>query len=541
VTGTRTAKLVLLSVGLAACVLGAVLLAFRASYEEVAPAGDGDAPRRVILITVDGLRADRCSLLGYARQTTPQLARLAPLAAVFEAAQAQAPTSLASHASLLTSLDPRASGMRHPGHVLPEAAVTLAEVLRNQGHRTLGFVDGEELSRSAGFAQGFDVFDEGVLPGGGEVNGFVRYGARVGNSLLSLRAEKVFAWIHLRATYGPYLAEDDHLAALAGAPSVVPPGALEYGDPLPYLASLSIHDYLRIERHASFEELLDAYDAAVRRVDAAIGGFLAFLADRDLFHDSLIVIAGVHGESLLDRGLYVGHGLTVFQEEVAVPLVVKFPAGRHAGTRHAGVVRLLDVLPTICAATAAPLPVEAEGADLAALLAEGSASGSPHVATGEAVNLAAKGIDGVSGFTFYVRDGDRKYVAPPRLDLRQWYEDHLHRDRRAVSPPYDFAADPLRLRARVPLGARIFDLASDPSERRDLLAGAPDAEAMEAPWLERAAAAEERHARARERLKAGISEPSRDSEEEIERLFGAGLISADEREQRLEALRAARR
>ena len=55
------------------------------------------------------------------------------------------------------------------------------------------------------------------------------------------------------------------------------------------------------------------------------------------------------------RGLYVGHGLTAYEEEVGVPILVRFPGGRYAGVRNRGVVSLIDLFPTICAAASVVL------------------------------------------------------------------------------------------------------------------------------------------------------------------------------------------
>jgi glucan phosphoethanolaminetransferase (alkaline phosphatase superfamily) len=65
-----------------------------------------DRSTNVILISIDTLRPDHLGCYGYGRDTSPALDRLCQDAVVFEEAIAQAPSTLHSHASMLTSLLP---------------------------------------------------------------------------------------------------------------------------------------------------------------------------------------------------------------------------------------------------------------------------------------------------------------------------------------------------------------------------------------------------------------------------------------------------
>src|SRR2546425_819020 len=66
----------------------------------------------VILISVDTLRADRLSCYGYRRLSTPNIDALAKGGTLFSQVSAQAPLTLPSHASLLTSTYPSWSGIK---------------------------------------------------------------------------------------------------------------------------------------------------------------------------------------------------------------------------------------------------------------------------------------------------------------------------------------------------------------------------------------------------------------------------------------------
>lgn len=124
----------------------------------------------VILISIDTLRPDHLSCYGYKRQTSPHIDRLAEDGIVFRNARSQAPWTLPSHATMLTSLYPSSHGARvwvnsrllNPRGVadrLGEWNVTLAEILQAEGFRTAAFTSVTWMSPRFGFDQGFDEFN----------------------------------------------------------------------------------------------------------------------------------------------------------------------------------------------------------------------------------------------------------------------------------------------------------------------------------------------------------------------------------------------
>ena len=62
------------------------------------------------------------------------------------------------------------------------------------------------------------------------------------------------------------------------------------------------HDYLRLERFSSFEDLVATYDEGVASADAVLGELFQILRDSGLYDEALIVITSDHGESFLDHG-----------------------------------------------------------------------------------------------------------------------------------------------------------------------------------------------------------------------------------------------
>ena len=64
------------------------------------------APHGIILISFDTLRADHLGCYGYHRNTSPNIDSFAKESCVFDNAMVQAPNTLASHMSIMTSLYP---------------------------------------------------------------------------------------------------------------------------------------------------------------------------------------------------------------------------------------------------------------------------------------------------------------------------------------------------------------------------------------------------------------------------------------------------
>jgi len=128
----------------------------------------------IVLITVDGLRADRLPAYGGPAGATPNIDLLAARGIVFERAYTHSPLTLPAHAALVTGQLPFDNGVRDEGgYALKDQARTMAGLLRNRGFSTGAAVSSFLLRRTTGLAQGFSYYDaeipdqpldEGALP-----------------------------------------------------------------------------------------------------------------------------------------------------------------------------------------------------------------------------------------------------------------------------------------------------------------------------------------------------------------------------------------
>ena len=323
-------------------------------------------PRRpnVLLVVIDTLRADHLTPYGYGRDTSPEIARrLAAAGTVVEEASSQAPWTLPSVISFLTG--------RYPGELLrgstaygiPEGVPSLAERLAPLGYRTGAFVANPTLHAGNGVARGFETFYspppvlDSMLLHADSVN------VRAVPWLRAYQHEPFFLYVHYIDPHDPY----DNPDLVDGRSPFDPDyqGTLTGGSVHQvYLGQVPLRD-----PPADIAFLTSLYDSEIHYVDRRVGELLATL-DPAVLADTLVVLTADHGEELHDHGGWK-HGETLYQEQVHVPLIVRWDGHVRAGARLGGTVRLVDLAPTLLAAAGAGAPEGAPwaGADLLPALA----------------------------------------------------------------------------------------------------------------------------------------------------------------------------
>jgi arylsulfatase A-like enzyme len=336
-----------------------------------------DLPPNVVVILIDTLRADRLSINGYARPTTPNLDRWAGERAInFAAAIAPAPWTLPSHVSLFTGLDAIVHGSNHTRGA-PPGLDMLAERLRRAGYTTRAVTGGVFLHPRFGFDQGFDSFR--YWPSDLDQGDEIADGTERALSVIDELADRpFFLFFHTYEVHKPYHEREPYFSAhfdgdasdlrlkVERAPSTEANGFIDQ-------RSFWIADAAgEHELGAADQPYLDAlYDGGVHFADAHVGRILDRIEALRSRRDTLVIVTSDHGEALGDRGL-ASHAY-LWDFNLRIPLMVSLPDGGHAGRTVDRQVRLIDVLPTILD-VAGIAPVGAvDGRSLVALCADPAA------------------------------------------------------------------------------------------------------------------------------------------------------------------------
>lgn len=291
-----------------------------------------EGPPDILLVTLDTLRPDHLGVYGYDRETSPFIDSLAADGVVFDNAYAPMGTTSPSHATLFTARSPLAHGVVRNGLSLGHEEATLAERLSAAGYDTAAFVSSFPVARRFGFAQGFDHFDDdfsltaATVPmkrwEGVEVTGhFDRRAHVTRRAVVEWLAERdssapLFLWVHLFDPHDPYL----------------PPRPLR--------------DRFLPEDATAGERLIAHYDAEILHADQQLAQIVEAFEAASPDRRHLILLAGDHGEGHEDHG-WGTHNWNPYEEEVRIPLILKFDGVVEAGERRTTPVHLGDVLPTL--------------------------------------------------------------------------------------------------------------------------------------------------------------------------------------------------
>jgi len=336
----------------------------------------GDKPRpNLVLVSIDTLRADHLTAYGYERSTSPEISRLASEGILFEQAFSQSPKTATSHMSLFTGVYPPAHRVANWGERrmrrLSDDVPTLATLLARSGYRTQAHTGGGNVGALLGFDQGFEIYREHR----GAESVFEGASRALDRFVQDYDGAPFFLFIHTFAVHDPYtppaefadefvdpsysgdiVGSQEDLARLAGQGN--------------YWARHTEY-WKRVDRNdpADIQHLKDLYDAGILFIDSHFAAFREHLHRLDLEDETIVVVLSDHGEEFGEHGSFLHNSL--FQEVLHVPLVFRFPAslGIASGRRIEGVVRLIDVIPTLLEVLDLPAPEHLQGASLLPLVA----------------------------------------------------------------------------------------------------------------------------------------------------------------------------
>lgn len=355
--------------------------------------GSTDRRPDIVFVVLDTHRWDRLGCYGYPRPTSPNLDAFAEQATLFENGIAPAQWTIPSHASMFTGEPPSVHGALQSDDVLHSRFKTLAEHLREEGYRTVGFCNNPLVGiLDNGLTRGFDAFYNygGAFPGGPNgssptilhrvwnaagdslrriarpiQNAFARSNALFqgaldpfwvpiwtwianfkGNTARSIRDVSRFVdrqmgpgsdaphflFVNLMETHLPYTPPKEYLRAFA-------PSYVEGGPGRAFMQDFNRRagDWftppLEPFTEQEAETLGQMYDAEVAYQDHLLAQLLAVLHRHEHRDNTLVIVVGDHGEMLGEHRL-MGHAFGVYDELIHVPLLIRSP-GQTRGRRVA--------------------------------------------------------------------------------------------------------------------------------------------------------------------------------------------------------------
>ncbi len=299
-------------------------------------AGPEARPPGILVYLIDTLRADRLGAWGReGAETSPVLDRLAAEGVVFENAISSSSWTKPAIPTLMTGIWPTTHrvGARSYSDRLPESVPLMQGRFRDAGFRTGSFSASPLGSTLSGLERGFGT---AVPPRRWRDS----LGA-LGQVSATQLHEELLAWLR---------EEPDQPAFV-------------------YVHTLEVHEYRSEHYRRGDPDRFAGYGPAVQDADRQLGQLVEALAALPERGPWLVVVVSDHGHTMDEHGLR-GHGRSLFQSEVHIPLIFWSP-GLLAPARVRAPVGLPDVAPTLVELAGLPPLREADGHSLAALLQGG--------------------------------------------------------------------------------------------------------------------------------------------------------------------------
>lgn len=388
-----------------------------------APAAVAHEKTNVIVITMDTTRFDHLSCYGYHRETTPYLDGFAKESVLFKNAYSPSPWTLPAHASILTGMYPAKHGARDnadftryllqrygnelsgslsldvPGFAgqtvlsLADENTTIAELLSAQGYKTAGIISGPWCMKKFGIGQGFDFFDDTLYNPDFDlacftiakiVAGFTspldlitEYGIEDWGKSAPQVNDRALHWLENNYTHPFFLflnyfdphhpySPPRHFreADTRNSENVLEkfnnpagePGLIKGQRRLLHAVLSKKHTLSESERAA----LLSLYDSEIRYLDYHLHRLFETLKRLNVYDRTMIVVTSDHGESFGEHDIMT-HGFSLYEGELKVPLVIKYPSSQSRRGVVEDPVSLVDILPTIMSSLGFALPEGVQG------------------------------------------------------------------------------------------------------------------------------------------------------------------------------------
>jgi len=310
-------------------------------------------PPNILLLVVDCLRSDHLGVNGYERPTTPSIDALAAESIRFTRTSSQASWTRPSVPTLLTGLYPSEHGLHNfnvgdDGTVespsLAASVVTVAETLKAAGYRTALIAEQYQLSPRFGLNQGFDFYKHRASDAANIHRNFFRW-------LDRRPGQKFFAYLHYLEIHWPYCPPPETRGTFNQGRSKI-----RFCHQWRQLRKDILSGTIVLD-DGDRQALEARYDEELLALDARLGELFSTLRERGLWDSTLLVLTSDHGEEFFEHGA-IGHGQSLYEELLAIPLFFKPPAAWQAtvGREVDAVVEVRDLVPTVLEVAGVPAP-----------------------------------------------------------------------------------------------------------------------------------------------------------------------------------------
>ena len=317
----------------------------------------------ILIFVMDTQPGRNLTPYGYDKPTSPNVEKIAQEGLVYDNHFVTGCWTVPSHVSLFTGKyqTGHATGVQY--EFMPAALPTMAEVLTGAGYQSVAFSNNTWVNQDeTNIGRGFEKFVLVKRPGGqnpqiGPEDDYVLEAEVDSGSARTV--ELVQEWFK-----GEYDEErpfflfincvEPHLRAWAPQPfrgQFLLPGVREE-------EARQVNQDVFAERlgrvpdrpdgfmnEADWTILKSLYDGETACLDQRMGVLFDHLRGLNLLDETLLIIVSDHGDLLERRGM-MGHHLSLFDDLIHTPLIVRWPGVVPQGKRFAGFVQICDWLPT---------------------------------------------------------------------------------------------------------------------------------------------------------------------------------------------------
>ncbi len=302
----------------------------------------------IFLITVDTLSAMHISSYGYKYKTTPFFDSIVHEGVMFKYTYSASPWTRPSYASMLTGL-PLSShkvttsnsvikGGMVGKEVLNENMITLPEALRSMGYLTIGIYTVGNLHPDFGFSQGFDIYIN--VPEMTQDNKFrsktASYSADRWTQIVKDFGDvQKFLFVNIIDPHTPYMPPSTYSASFYEGKNSTLPEKINIGGGC---------DHCDMPFDVSMIRAL--YDGEIAYTDNQLKRMISAIKQYANYDKSIVIVTADHGEELGEHHGW-GHGFHLFEEQVRVPLWIRYNGYLPAGKTVTKPVSLTSIFPTI--------------------------------------------------------------------------------------------------------------------------------------------------------------------------------------------------